>query len=83
MTDAALGGQRRLFYYPDRFETGFFATYSLRVVKKLRATVPLNVYNLFNEQTIVRSPSSSNGQTRHFAYQYSPLKTAVTARLNF
>jgi hypothetical protein len=83
VTDASLGGQRRVFYYPDRFETGCFATHSFRPTRRIRASLQLNVYNLFNAQTVVRLPNSANGTTRFFAYQYSPIKSALTLRVSF
>lgn len=83
VTDAAKGGQRRLFYYPNRFENGFFATYSFRVIRKLRATLQLNIYNLFDKQTVVQLPNSSTGVVRYFSYQYSPIKSALSVRMDF
>ena len=82
-TDAAAAGERKVFNYPDRFENSFFAKYAFKLGGGLRATVQVNVANLFDKQTIVALPRSTTGATRYFSYQYSPRKLAVTTSVNF
>jgi outer membrane receptor protein involved in Fe transport len=82
-TDAATANRRRIFFYPDRFEQNAFLVYSFRPLKSVRASVQLNISNLFDRQEVVALPRSTNGVVRYFAYQYSPRKIALTTNLSF
>jgi hypothetical protein len=83
VTDASRGGERRLFHYPDQVQQGLFALYTFRPIRNVRATLQLNVDNVFDKQAVVALPNSTTGAVRYFAYQYSPRKFAVTTRLSF
>jgi hypothetical protein len=80
-TDA--GGKRKIFRYPDEVTNNFFALYGFRLGRRLRATVQANVSNVFDQQTVVALPRSTNGMIRYFSYQYSPRKVSLTTSLTF
>jgi len=82
-TDAADAGRRKIFYYPDRSQANAFALYAFKPAKWVRASVQLNVSNVFDRQKVVALPRSANGTVRYFAYQYSPRKVALTTTFNF
>ncbi|MDO8544445.1 MAG: hypothetical protein Q7S40_28735 [Opitutaceae bacterium] len=82
-TDATRGGERRMFYRPDRIEHRFFGTYGFKPGRRIRATVQVNISNLFDRQTVITLPNSTTGAVRYFAYQYSPRKFALTTSLSF
>ena len=82
-TDAAAGGKRKIFYYPDELTHNVFALYGFKLTRRVRASVQINVSNVFDEQKVVALPRSTNGTIRYFAYQYSPRKLAVTTSLQF
>lgn len=42
-----------------------------------------NVSNVFDKQTVVALPRSTNGTIRYFSYQYSPRKLSITTSLTF
>ncbi len=82
-TDAAAGGKRKIFYYPDQLLNNVFAQYSFKLGRHLRTTLQANVSNVFDDQTIVALPRNTNGTIRYFAYQYSPRKISFTASVAF
>ena len=82
-TDAADGNKRKIFYYPAELTNNVFALYSFKPMRRVRASIQLNVSNVLDEQKVIALPRSTNGTIRYFAYQYSPRKLAVTTSLSF
>jgi outer membrane receptor for ferric coprogen and ferric-rhodotorulic acid len=82
-TDAAAQNARKIFYYPDKFQNSAFAVYTFRPAKRVRASVQLNVANVFDKQDIVALPRSTNGTIRYFAEVYSPRKFTLASTLTF
>lgn len=82
-TDAAEGGKRKIFYYPDQILNNVFAVYNFKFAKRYHASLQANVANVLDEQKIVALPRSTTGATRYFAYQYAPRKFSVTATVGF
>ena len=82
-TDTADAGNRKTFYYPDRFQNNLFAVYNFKLPRQLRASVQVNITNLFDKQDVVALPNSTTGRIRYFAYQYSPRKFSVTTTLAY
>jgi hypothetical protein len=82
-TDAADGNKRKIFYYPDEFTNNVFALHPFRLGRRFRATLQVNVSNVFDVQKVVALPRSTNGSVRYFAYQYSPRKLAVSTSVSF
>ena len=82
-TDAADGGKRKIYYYPDKFENSGFAVYNFRPTKRVQASVQLNVSNLFDNQKVLKLLRNTNGTVRYFTYQYNPRNIALTTSLAF
>ena len=82
-TDAAAGGKRKIFYYPDELTNNVFALYSFKPMRRVRASVQINVSNVLDEQKVIALPRSTNGTIRYFTYQYSPRKVSLTTSLSF
>jgi hypothetical protein len=82
-TDAADGNRRKIFRYPDEVTNNLFALYGFRLGRRVRASVQVNVSNVFDAQKVVALPRNTNGTIRYFAYQYSPRKLAFTTSLQF
>lgn len=78
-TDAADGGARKIFYYPDKFLNNAFARYPFKLPKGIRASAQINVTNLFDDNTVVRLLRSTDGTFRYAYYQNSPRKISLTA----
>ena len=82
-TDAAAGGVRKMYYYPNRFLNDFFASYSFRVNRFVRASVQINVSNLFDAQEVLYQVNSANGTLRYAGWFNTPRRLAITTRLTY
>ncbi|MDO8541333.1 MAG: TonB-dependent receptor plug domain-containing protein [Opitutaceae bacterium] len=82
-TDAADGGKRKTFYFPNRFLNDMFVVYSFSPVKRVRASVQVNVSNLFNANQVVYLPRGTDGTLRYAQWFNTPRKLAVTTRLSY
>lgn len=83
ITDAADGGNRKIFYYPDKFLNNAFAIYPFKVGKRIQVSLQLNISNLFNRQEVLALPRSTNGTIRYFTHQYTPRLYALTTSVSF
>jgi len=82
-TDAAAGGVRRIFFYPDKFLNSAFVRYAFKLPRNIRASAQINVANLFDENTIVRLKRSTDGTFRYAYYLTSPRKISFTTSFSF
>jgi outer membrane receptor protein involved in Fe transport len=82
-TDAANAGKRKMYYYPNRFTNDFFAAYSFRLNRFVRASVQLNVFNLLDEQRILYQVRNTDGTLRYAGWFYTPRRLAITTRLTY
>jgi len=82
-TDAAAGGARKMHYYPNRFLNDFFASYGFRLTRLVRASVQLNVSNLFDEQRILYQIRAANGTFAYAGWFNTPRRLAITTRLTY
>jgi outer membrane receptor protein involved in Fe transport len=82
-TDAAQNKKRRMLYYPDSLENNIFAIYRFKPGRKIRASVQLNVTNLFDKQAVITLPSSTVGTIAAFTYQHEPRRVAMTTTIDF
>lgn len=82
-TDAADGGKRKIFFYPDRLNNDLFALYNAKVWGKTRATLQLNVNNLFDVNKVVYRPRSSDGVVRVATYMNAPRKFTLSANVAY
>lgn len=82
-TDAADGGKRKTFYFPNRFINDFFAVYRFNVTKRIRSAVQVNVSNLFDENNVIYLKRGTNGTLRYAQWQNAPRKLAITSSWSF
>jgi hypothetical protein len=77
-TDAADGGKRKTFYFPNKFQNDVFAVYRFRLNRYVRGTVQVNVSNLFDENKVVKLLNSTNGTLRYAQWLNAPRKLSIT-----
>jgi hypothetical protein len=82
-TDAADGGKRKMYYFPDRMLHDLFAVYRLKPWGKVRTTLQINVSNLLDANEVMYMVRSTNGTLRYAQWLNSPRKLALTTTLNF
>jgi len=82
-TDAAAANARKIYYYPDKIDHNAYAIYNFRPTKRIRATVQLNVYNLFDKQEVITLLRQTNGTARFFQHYYTPRKVQLTTTFSF
>jgi outer membrane receptor protein involved in Fe transport len=82
-TDAADGGKRKMYYFPDRMLHDLFAVYRLKPWGKVRTTLQINVSNLLDANEVMYMVRSTNGTLRYAQWLNSPRKLAVTTTVNF
>ena len=81
--DAADGGRRKTFYFPDRFLNDFFATYAFKAFRGTRVSVQVNVSNLFDRNEVLYLVNSSNGTLRYAQWLNAPRKLGVTTSFTY
>jgi len=81
--DAADGGTRKMFYFPDRFLNDLFVIYGFTPMRKVRLSFQINVANLFNENQMVKLKNQTNGNLRYAQWFNAPRKLSLTTRLTF
>ncbi len=81
--DAADGGKRKMFYFPNRFLNDAYAVYAFRVNQRVRASVQLNVSNVLNANEVLYLRNGSNGSLRYAQWFNAPRKYALTTSLSF
>jgi hypothetical protein len=81
--DAADGGKRKMFLFPDRLLHDLFATYTFRPARTVRASVQINVSNLLDTNRVLYLVNSSNGNLRYAQWFNAPRKLAITTRLTY
>ena len=82
-TDAADGNKRKMYFFPNRMLNDMFVSYSFRPARTIRASVQLNVANLFDENRVLYLINSSNGTLRYAQWFNSPRKLTITTRLTY
>ena len=82
-TDAADGGKRKMYYFPDRLLHDLFVVYRLKPWAKIRTTLQINVSNLLDANEVMYMVRSTNGTLRYAQWLNSPRKLAVTTTVNF
>jgi hypothetical protein len=82
-TDAADGGKRKMFYYPDRLLHDLFIVYRLKPIAKTRTTLQVNVTNLMDANEVVYLVRSTNGTLRYAQWLNSPRKLSLTTTVGF
>ena len=80
-SDAADGNKRKMYYFPNRMLNDMFASYGFRLSRTVRASVQINVANLFDANRVLYLINSANGQLRYAQWFNSPRKLTLTTRL--
>jgi outer membrane receptor protein involved in Fe transport len=81
--DAADGGKRKTFYFPNRFLNDLFLTYGFKAFRQTRASVQLNVANLFDRNQVLYLPNSTNGTLRYAQWFNAPRKLSLSTSVTF
>jgi len=81
--DAADGGKRKMYFFPNRFLNDFFAVYRFNVSRRVRGSIQLNVANLFDANEKLYLISSANGTLRYAQWFNAPRKYSVTTNWTF
>jgi hypothetical protein len=81
--DAADGGRRKTFYFPDRLLHDVFAVYRFGASRRARASVQLNISNALDSNRVLYLVSSATGALRYAQWFNAPRKFTVTTSLSF
>jgi outer membrane receptor protein involved in Fe transport len=81
--DAADGGKRKTFYFPDRLLHDFYAVYRFNPTRRVRASVQLNIANLLDANEVLYLRSGTNGTLRYAQWFNAPRKFSLTTSLGF
>jgi outer membrane receptor protein involved in Fe transport len=81
--DAADGGRRKMFYFPNRLLNDGFARYNFVFGRRMRAAVQLNVANLLDANRVLYLVNSTNGTLRYAQWFNTPRRFAVTTSLSY
>jgi hypothetical protein len=81
--DAADGNKRKMFYFPDRMLNDFFAVYRFAPTRRIRATVQMNIANLFDANEVMYLIRGTNGTLRYAQWLNAPRKLSVTTSLSY
>ena len=81
--DAADGGKRKLFYFPNRLLHDFYAVYRFSPTRRLRASVQLNIANLLDANEVLYLRNGSNGTLRYAQWFNAPRKYSLTTSVSY
>ena len=81
--DAADGGKRKLFYFPNRLLHDAYAVYRFRATRQARASVQLNIANLLDANEVLYLRNGTNGTLRYAQWFNAPRKYSLTTTLSF
>jgi hypothetical protein len=81
--DAADGGKRKLFYFPNRLLHDFYAVYRFKPTRQVRASVQLNIANLLDANEVLYLRNGTNGTLRYAQWFNAPRKYSLTTSLTY
>ena len=81
--DVLDSGRRKMFYFPDRFLNDAFFIYRFAPIRRVRATLQINVANLFDANRVLQLRSSSNGSFRYAQWFNAPRKLSITSSFSY
>ena len=81
--DAADGGKRKMFLFPDRTIHDAYGIYRFRPTKRFTASIQLNVANVLDVNRTLYLLNSSNGTLRYAQWFNAPRKFSVTTTLRY
>jgi outer membrane receptor protein involved in Fe transport len=81
--DAADGGKRKLFYFPNRLLHDFYTVYRFKPTRQVRASVQLNIANLLDANEVLYLRNGTNGTLRYSQWFNAPRKYSLTTSLSY
>ncbi len=81
--DAADGGRRKTFYFPDRFLNDFFASYRFKVTNRVRSSVQINIANAFDSNDVINLVRGTDGTLRYAQWLNAPRKLTITSSWSY
>jgi hypothetical protein len=81
--DAADGGKRKMFYFPNRLLHDAYAVYYFNRSGRMRGSVQLNVANVLNSNSVLYLLNGTNGTLRYAQWFNAPRKYSVTTGWSF
>ena len=81
--DAADGGKRKLFYFPNRLLHDAYAVYRFRATRQARVSLQLNIANLLDANEVLYLRNGTNGTLRYAQWFNAPRKYSLTTSLSF
>lgn len=82
-TDAAAGGVRKTFYFPNRFVNDVYAIYPFSVGRRIRSALQLNIANVLDANDVIYLVNSTNGTLRYAQWLNPPRKYTLTSSWSF
>lgn len=81
--DAADGGARKTFYFPNRLLHDAYAVYRFNVTRRVRGSMQLNVANVLDSNRMLVLPASATGVLRYAQWFNAPRKYSLTTSWYF
>lgn len=81
--DAADGGKRKTFYFPNRLLHDFYVVYRFSPTRRVRASVQLNIANLLDANEVLYLRSGTNGTLRYAQWFNAPRKFSLTTSVAY
>jgi outer membrane receptor protein involved in Fe transport len=76
--DAADGGKRKMFYFPNRLLNDFYAVYRFNVTRRVHGSVQLNVANVLDANRVLYLVNGTTGALRYAQWFNAPRKYSLT-----
>ena len=76
--DAADGGKRKMFYFPNRLLNDVYAVYRFNVTRRVRGSVQLNIANVLDSNRVLYLVNGSTGALRYAQWFNAPRKYSLT-----
>lgn len=77
------GNKRKMFYFPNRFLNDVYFVYRFTPLRRVRASVQINVANALDANQVLYLRSSTNGSFRYAQWFNAPRKLSLTTSLTF
>ena len=81
--DAADGGKRKLFYFPNRLLHDAYAVYRFKATRQVRVSVQLNIANLLDANEVLYLRNGTNGTLRYAQWFNAPRKYSLTTSVSY
>lgn len=81
--DAADGGKRKMYYFPDRLLNDVFAVYHFRPTQRVNVALQLNITNVLDANRVLYLVNTANGTLRYAQWFNAPRKYSLTTSCTF